>query len=82
MITIKDFNYHVSGPVSPGEKVVVKNNDNVNHTVTSDSGAGKLFNVNVPSGGGTKTFTAPSKPGTYPFHCNYHAHMHGKLVVK
>jgi plastocyanin len=28
------------------------------------------------------TFTAPNKPGTYPFHCTYHSNMHGVLVVK
>ncbi|MGH8961922.1 MAG: cupredoxin domain-containing protein [Jatrophihabitantaceae bacterium] len=79
IITIKNFDYDVSGPVHAGEKVTVKNNDDVNHTVTADSG--NAFNVNVPSGG-SATFTSPSKPGTYKFHCNYHANMHGTLVVK
>lgn len=80
MITIKNFSYQVAGPVSPGAKVTVQNNDDVNHTVTADSG--NAFNVNVPSNGGTASFTAPAKPGTYKFHCTYHANMHGQLVVK
>jgi plastocyanin len=47
--------------------------------VTSDDG--KSFNVTVAAGG-TATFTAPTKPGTYPFHCSVHPQMHGTLVVK
>lgn len=81
MITIKNFGYTVSGPVTPGEKITVKNEDDVNHTVTADQ-SNSLFNVNVNSNGGTATFTAPAKPGAYKFHCNYHANMHGTLTVK
>ncbi|WP_349254685.1 cupredoxin domain-containing protein [Mycobacterium sp.] len=25
---------------------------------------------------------APTTPGTYPFHCRYHANMHGSLIVQ
>lgn len=78
-ITIKDFKYQVPASVKPGQKITVTNSDNVNHTVTSDKDG--LFDVKVDSNGGTKTFTAPSKPGKYPFHCTYHANMHGTLVV-
>ena len=80
MITIKNFKYQVSGPVQPGEKVTVKNNDNVSHTVTADQSK-SLFDVTVEPGH-TMTFTAPTKAGTYKFHCNFHANMHGTLVVK
>ncbi|MGI8612722.1 MAG: cupredoxin domain-containing protein [Nocardioidaceae bacterium] len=41
-----------------------------------------MFDVNVTAGGGTATFTAPTKPGSYPYHCTYHSSMHGTLVVK
>ncbi len=67
------------GPVSPGATVTVTNSDGVEHTVTADSGA--AFNVEVGEKG-TATFTAPSKPGTYPYHCTYHPAMHGQLVVQ
>jgi plastocyanin len=40
-----------------------------------------MFDVDV-SAGGTATFTAPSKPGSYPYHCKYHGNMHATLVVK
>lgn len=79
MISIKSFAYEVPATVEPGAKITVKNADSTSHTVTSDSG--NDFDAIVP-GGGSATFTAPMKPGTYPFHCTYHSNMHGELVVK
>jgi plastocyanin len=78
VIMIKNFAYVVPARVSPGEKITVRNQDSTAHTVTAD--AGGAFSVNVPPSG-TATFTAPAKPGSYPFHCTYHANMHGKLTV-
>lgn len=80
LITIKDFKYTLPASVAPGAKVMVKNEDSQNHTVTSSpKGA---FDVNVAGGGGTATFTAPTKPGTYNLICTFHANMMGALVVK
>jgi plastocyanin len=79
IIVIKDFAYQVSGSVSPGTMITVRNDDNIAHTVTADSGS--AFDVTVPASG-TVTFTAPSEPGSYRFHCTYHANMHGVLIVK
>ena len=79
LVTIKDFKYTIPSSVAPGSKVTVKNDDAQNHTVTSaPPGA---FDVNVPAGG-TATFTAPTKPGSYKFICTFHADMTGTLVVK
>jgi plastocyanin len=78
-ITIKDFAYQTPPSVSPGATVTVTNTDTAEHTVTADEGS--AFDVEVTSSG-TATFTAPSKPGTYPFHCTYHVNMHGTLTVK
>jgi plastocyanin len=78
VIMIKNFAYVVPAHVSPGEKIIVHNEDSTAHTVTADTGG--AFSVNVPPSG-TATFTAPAKPGSYPFHCTYHANMHGKLTV-
>ena len=57
---------------------MVQNSDSVAHTVTADSG--DAFDVTI-QGGATAHFTAPSKPGTYKFHCTFHSNMHGSLTV-
>jgi plastocyanin len=75
-ITIANFKFTASD-VAAGSTVTVTNNDSVTHTVTSDDNTS--FNVKVPSGK-TATFTAPAA-GTYKFHCNIHASMHGTLTV-
>jgi plastocyanin len=79
MIHISSFKYAVPASVAPGATVSVMNMDGENHTVTADSG--NAFDV-MATAGTTVTFTAPKKPGTYPFHCTYHSNMHGVLVVK
>ena len=78
VITIKDFKYTVPASVSPGEKITVNNVDSIAHTVTADSG--NAFDDQAPTG--NSSFTAPSTPGSYPFHCTFHPEMHGTLVVK
>jgi plastocyanin len=79
-ITIKDFGYGAPLTVAPGAVVTVTNTDSAGHTVTADKG--QAFDVIVAGSGGTATFTAPSAPGSYPYHCTYHANMHGTLTVK
>jgi len=78
-ITIDKFAYQVPASVSPGAMVTVLNKDGEAHTVTADSGA--AFDDKASPGAST-SFTAPMKPGSYPFHCTYHSNMHGVLVVK
>lgn len=75
-VTIENFTF-TSSPVAAGSTVTVKNKDSMTHTVTADKGE---FSVTVNSGS-TATFTAPTKPGTYKFHCNIHPTMHGTLTV-
>jgi plastocyanin len=77
-ITIKDFAFTAPASVSPGATITVDNKDGTAHTVTAD--AGKAFDDAASVG--TTTFTAPAKPGSYPFHCNIHPEMHGTLVVQ
>lgn len=79
VITIENFAYQVPRGVKAGATVMVTNLDQVAHTVTADS-SNSLFNVTIDPGS-TESFTAPSKPGSYPFHCTFHANMHGTLVV-
>jgi plastocyanin len=76
-ITIKDFEFTTPASVSPGAKVAVHNMDGLAHTVTADGGA-----FDSPAPAGDSSFTAPTAPGSYPFHCTIHPEMHGTLVVK
>jgi plastocyanin len=76
-IAISNFKFTAIS-VPAGSTVTVSNNDTPTHTVTSDDGTS--FNVKVAAGK-TATFTAPSTPGTYKFHCNIHSSMHGVLTV-
>jgi len=66
--------------VKPGQKVTVTNQDTAAHTLTDKKT--HLFDTgNIAGGGGTGTFTAPTKPGSYPFGCTYHPAMKGTLIV-
>ena|ERR1017187_7352806 len=53
------------------------NIDGTNHTVSSDSGFYESGNIDG-SGTYSRQFTAT---GTYPYHCNIHANMFGKIIV-
>ena len=77
-ITIDSFKF-TDVTVPPGAQVTVVNNDSAEHTVTSDVAG--TFNVEV-EGKRQVTFTAPTQPGMYPFHCTYHPSMHGTLTVQ
>jgi plastocyanin len=77
-ITIQDFNFTTPASVSPSATITVDNKDGTAHTVTSDD----RHTFDDAASPGTSTFTAPTKPGSYPFHCNIHPSMHGTLVVK
>lgn len=77
-ILIKGFKYQGAETVSPGAEITVTNEDVEAHTITSDTG--DAFDINVQVG--TVTFTAPTEPGTYPYHCNFHGNMKGTLTVK
>jgi plastocyanin len=66
-------------PVAANETITVKNETEVQHTVSADSTAGG-FDITVDPGK-TATFTAPKQAGAYPFHCNIHTDMHATLTV-
>ena len=67
-------------PISaaPGATLKLVDRDDEPHTVTADDGAFKAgpFDPKTPA-----TLVVPTKPGTYPFHCEIHPTMHGELVV-
>ena len=77
-ITIKNFTF-TNISVKAGTKVTVKNDDSTTHTVTADKNEFDTGNI---EGGSSGSFTAPSTPGTYGFHCNIHqTTMKGTLTV-
>lgn len=79
-IVISSFAYSGGMTVKPGQKVTVTNKDSAAHTLTDTKT--RLFDTgNIAGGGGTGTFTAPTKPGSYPFGCTYHPNMAGTLIV-
>ena len=79
-IVISNMAYTVPTSVRPGQQLTIVNNADPNHTVTADEN--NLFDIRVSGGGGIRSFTAPMTPGTYPFHCKYHANMRGLLTVQ
>lgn len=77
-IMIMGYKYSGTARVAPGSRITVMNHDSEAHTVTADKG--DAFDVTVPAGKSV-TLTAPGKPGSYAYHCAYHAGMHGMLTV-
>jgi len=69
----------MTASVAPGSTVSVTNKDSVTHTLTATGGQ---FNTGDIGPGQTKTFTAPSKTGTYSYICNIHQYMMGTIVVR
>ena len=80
-IRISGFAYSGTMTVKPGQKVTVTNDDSVTHTLT-DKVSHKFDTGDIPGSGGTKTFTAPTQPGRYPFGCTIHPDMKGTLLVQ
>ncbi len=76
-ITAANFDYGAPISVAPGASVTFVNTDEARHNVTADD---KSFSSPTVTKA-TTTFTAPSKPGRYAFHCTFHPSMHGTLVV-
>jgi plastocyanin len=85
-VTVTATDYQFDTPsisLTPGETVALtfNNHGSVQHTFSSDD----LDGVDFPADPGatvTGTFTAPTSPGTYEFHCNIHpTQMKGTFVV-
>jgi plastocyanin len=78
-ITIANMGFGEPVTVPPGAQIAVKNDDGVEHSVTSQTDG--QFDVHV-DGGVQKMLTAPTTPGEYAFYCVYHPSMKGTLIVK
>lgn len=78
-IVIKNFAFSPGTiTVAANATITVHNEDGTTHTVTA---TGKEFDTGDIPGGAVRTFTAPSKPGRYPYICEIHQYMTGTLVV-
>jgi plastocyanin len=79
VVSIRDFAFRPDTVIIPvGGTVRWKNEDPVNHTVTSSSGA-PLESGQIPAGERFEyTFGAP---GTYTYVCSIHPSMAGKVIV-
>jgi plastocyanin len=79
-ITISNFMFMpMSLSVSPGATVKVTNKDSATHTLTA---TGSQFDTGDITQNQTKTFKAPTTPGTYHYICNIHQYMMGTITVK
>ncbi|WP_405133045.1 plastocyanin [Nocardia sp. NBC_01388] len=77
-ITISGYKFQVPSTVAPGARVTVRNDDGVEHSVTSKTQG--LFDIDVEAKSAV-TFTAPENPGSYALYCRYHPSMVATLTV-
>lgn len=78
-VAISMYAYHPARlVVTPGTKVTFTNHDQTAHTATDTGTPG--FNSGTVNPGASVTITL-RKPGTYPYVCQFHAFMHGTIVV-
>ena len=79
-VTVAISNYKfapVKLTVKPGTRVTFSNHDMTAHTATASGG----FDSGTIKPGASATVKF-SKPGTYPYICQFHAFMHGTVVVQ
>lgn len=78
-VVIQNFAFSpASVTIKTGTTVTWTNDDNVGHTVTSDSGSLMNSPVMVHGQSYSVTFT---NHGTFNYHCSVHPMMHGTVVV-
>jgi plastocyanin len=77
-IVAKDFSL-TSITAAPGAEIEVENEGAKPHTVTADDAS---FDTDRVEPGAKATFTAPSQPGQYSYHCEIHPAMTGTLTVE
>ena len=83
-LTGRDFAFDPNdASVAPGGTVLFQNKGKAPHTITFDDQVdGATFDTGNVAPGASAKLTAPTKPGSYSYHCAVHpAKMHGVLVV-
>ena len=79
-VTISNFMFApMTASVAPGATVTVVNKDAVTHTLSATGGQFDTGDIGPDQ---TKTFTAPTKPGSYHYICNIHQYMMGTIKVR
>ena len=80
-VGIQNFAFNpASITAQQGDVIVFINQDSALHTVTSDTGA--FDSGHLDPSGQWQLATANMKPGTYTYHCAFHASMRGTIVIK
>ena len=80
IINVKDFAFNpATFTVKIGTKITWINNDNVPHTITSDSG--NLLNSPNLAPGNSFSFTF-TDIGIFKYHCNIHKMMKGEIIIQ
>jgi plastocyanin len=67
--------------VAPGTQVTFANHDQTAHTATATGSDASGFDSGTIKPGASATVTF-RKAGTYTYICQFHAFMHGTVVVK
>ncbi len=79
VVEIRDFTFSPSNlTVNVGDTVTWTNAGPSPHSATASDGSFDSGNLNP---GQSYTFTFHT-PGTYPYVCQYHAGMHGTIIVQ
>ena len=79
-VKIVDFKFEPKDLTVPaGTKVTFTDDDSVVHTATSDESGG--FDTGTLKQGDSASVSF-DKPGTYAYHCDFHAFMQGTITVK
>lgn len=64
--------------ISVGSSVTWTNDHTLAHTATADTGA---WDTGAIAPGATSAAITFNAPGTFAYHCRFHADMHGMLIV-
>jgi plastocyanin len=77
-VSISNYAFHPATlTVAAGTRITFTNHDQTAHTATASSG----FDTGTVDPGKSATVTF-KKPGTYTYYCQFHAFMHGEVIVR
>ena len=81
-VLVKTFQFRPSTRVvAPGTKVVWRNRDGVEHTVTSKDGSPAPLDGTLPRRGARYAVRLDA-PGSYKYFCSRHPSMTGRVIVR